>query len=155
MAAQSTAWRWYPWAVIGVLGFVAVVNGGMVWAALSTFPGVAITDSFDHSNEYDSILATAAREAALGWQVTADAPGGHARLTLADRAGHPIAHARLVGRALRPVGPDDTTMLTFREAAPGRYLADQVLRLQGQWELRVVVTDGTDTLHAAPRVLVQ
>jgi len=155
MAAQRSAWIYYPWAVVAALGVVVVVNGGMVWASLSTFPGIAIDDSFDHSNEYDRILATAAHEAKLGWQLGATAPDGHAVLTLADANGQSIGHARISGRAVRPLGPDEALPLTFRETAPGRYVADQVLSARGQWELRVVVSQDAETLHAAPRVLVR
>lgn len=155
MSAQRSAWNYYPWAVVAAFVLVFAVNGTMAWDALSTFPGVAVKDDFDHSNQYNRILATAAQEAAHGWQVTATAPGGHAALVLADKAGQPLRQVTLIGHAVRPVGPDHATPLTFREVAPGRYLADQVLTGRGQWELRVIVRRGADTLHMAPRVLVQ
>ena len=37
--AQSSGWRFFPVAIIAALGFVIVVNLGMVYVALATFPG--------------------------------------------------------------------------------------------------------------------
>ena len=155
MIAQRSAWRFYPWALVLAFAVVFAVNGGMVWAALSTFPGVAAQDVFDHSNSYDRVLAVAAKETALGWKVATVTESGHPVLTLTDRAGQKLTGAHVAGKALRPVGPDRTTMLTFREAAPGRYVADKTLAGEGQWELRVLVSHGADTLHATRRVVVR
>lgn len=155
MTAQRSAWRFYPWAMAGAFVVVFAVNGGMVWAALSTFPGVATRDVFDHSNSYDKVLAVAAAESALGWRVQAGAEAGRPVLTLTDRAGQKLARVHVAGKAMRPVGPEEATMLTFHETAPGRYVADTALAGEGQWELRLALTHGTDTLHATPRVLVR
>ena len=63
-------WRFFPWALIAALGVVVAVNIGMaVVGAAARFPGTAVDDAFDHSNDYDKVLATAEREAALGWTV--------------------------------------------------------------------------------------
>ena len=155
MIAQRSAWRFYPWALVLAFAVVFAVNGGMVWAALSTFPGVATQDVFDHSNSYDKVLAVAAAEAALGWKVQAAAESGHPVLTLTDRDGQTLTGAHVAGKALRPVGPDRATTLAFRETAPGRYVADAALAGEGQWELRVAVHRGADTLHATRRVVVR
>jgi nitrogen fixation protein FixH len=150
--APRSAWNLFPWIVVGVMGFVVLVNGGMVWQALSTFPGVAATDVFDHSNQYDEVLAMAEREAALGWTLQAQAESGAVILTLADRTGAPLAGARVAGTALRPLGPDHAAMLVFNEVAPGQYQSDAMLD-EGQWSLRLAVTKGADTLHATRRLI--
>ncbi|MDA8251062.1 MAG: FixH family protein [Rhodospirillales bacterium] len=155
MPVQRSVWRFFPWAVVGAFVVVFAVNGGMVWAALSTFPGIAATDAFDHSNHYDEVLAAAARQATLGWRVEAGTEAGRATLALTDRAGQPLVGAAIAATARRPVGPDQTTPLGFHEVAPGRYLADAALPDPGQWELRLAVTRGGATLHAAPRVVVR
>ena len=64
---SRSAWRFFPWAIIGGMLLVIAVNAGMAWSALHTFPGTAVEDAFDHSNDYDKVLNAAAREAALGW----------------------------------------------------------------------------------------
>jgi nitrogen fixation protein FixH len=153
--SQRSAWRFYPWAVVGAFVIIIAVNGVMVWSAMATFPGVATTDVFDHSNRYDDVLALAAREAALGWRIEATSEGARATLTLTDRIGRPLAGAHITATAYRPLGPDQATPLRFHELTPGRYRADPPLPAAGQWALRLAVTVGSDTLHATPRVLVR
>lgn len=152
---QRSLWRHFPWFVVLAFVIVIAVNGGMVWTALATFPGVAVYDDFDHSNHYDAVLAAAAREAALGWDVTAGEDAGHAVLRLAARDGHPLAGAQITGAAKRPLGPDEVTKLTFHESAPGRYITDAALPQAGQWQLLLTVRRGDGILHAAPRIVVR
>lgn len=155
MSAQHSAWRLYPWAVVAAMAVVVVVNGGMVWSSLATFPGIAASDAFDHSNHYDDVLAVARRQAALGWHLQAGEDAGRAVLTLADRDGQPLSGAQIVATARRPLGADQATPLSFREVAPGRYMADATLPAVGQWDLLLAVSHGSDSLHATPRLVVR
>ena len=152
---HRSAWRHFPWFVVAAFVVVIAVNGGMVWSALATFPGAAVTNDFDHSNHYDEVLAVAAREAALGWQVTAEQAQGHPVLLLAARYGTPLTQARIAAMARRPLGPDQAVKLTFHDSAPGRYVTDAALPQPGQWEMLLSITHGSSTLHAAPRVVVR
>jgi nitrogen fixation protein FixH len=154
LSAPRSAWRWFPWAMIGALGIVVVVNFGMVWAALRTFPGVAQTDVFDESNKYDAVLAEAQKEAALGWSVKAAATDARVTVSLTNRSGGALAGAQVTATALRPLGPDHTTALTFREVTPGTYHAEAALG-NGQWDLRVAISTGGKTLHTTRRVVVK
>jgi len=152
-AQPRSLWRYFPHFLIGGLAFVMVVNFGMVWTSLRTFPGVAALDVFDHSNAYDQVLAQAAREAALGWTVQTTAEAQRPVLTLTGADGQPISAASVIGEARRPLGPDMATQLVLREEGVGRYVADQPLPAVGQWELRLIVTQGAQTLHATRRIV--
>ncbi len=151
--APRSAWRFFPHAMVAGLLVVVVVNGGLVWWALTTFPGVAALDVFDHSNAYDEVLARAAREAALGWSVRSlgDAPAPI--LALDGPNGRPLTGATVMAEARRPLGPDMKTRLAFREEAPGRYVAGAALPAAGQWELRLIVARDDQTLHATRRIV--
>ncbi len=151
--SARTGWRYFPHALIAGLGVVVLVNAGMVWSALHTFPGVAALDVFDHSNAYDEVLAQAAREAALGWTVRQDGEAMAPTLALADRDGQPLAGATVGAEARRPLGPDMTTEIAFEEVAPGRYAAAAPLPAAGQWELRLTVARVGQTMHATRRVV--
>jgi nitrogen fixation protein FixH len=149
-----SAWRFFPLAVIGAMTVVVVVNVGMAWSALRTFPGIAVNDSFDHSNDYDKVLATAAHQAALGWSLHVALAGGVPVVRLADRDGHGIEGARVVAIARRPLGTEDAAELAFQPDAPGRYAAAAALTLHGQWDLLFTVSVGERHLHATRRVVV-
>lgn len=156
--AQPTrsGWRWFPWAIIASLAVVIVVNAGMMWAALSTFPGVAGRDGFDLSNHYDHVLDAAAREAALGWKVEATVDtSGQPSVTLLDRTGGPLNGAHVAATAARPLGPAMDMPLTFRASGSGHYVASQALPEKGQWDLLLSATVDGRNLTATRRVIVR
>ena len=149
------SWWWFPWAMVGSLGVVVAVNGVMVWFALGTFPGAAGSDGFDLSNHYDRVLARVEREAALGWKLSVlPSDGSHPIVIVTDRAGAALHDARIGGVAERPIGPPETTPLTFHEAAAGRYVADVALGMPGQWELQLSVNADGHAIAATRRIVV-
>jgi nitrogen fixation protein FixH len=147
---DTTVWRWFPVGMIGAMGIVFAANGVMVYDALHSFPGAAGSDGFDLSNRYDHVLATAQQQAALGWQIEADVTATHQpSLLLADRNGVPLAATAIDATAERPIGPPDTTALTFRPVGNGRYQAETSL-FSGQWDIMLTVhADGR--LYSATR----
>ena len=152
---RRSAWQWFPWALVASLGVVVAVNIVMVSFALHTFPGQAGSDGFDLSNHYDQVLAKVQQEAALGWDVRL-LPGdaGHPVLVLTDRAGAPLGDARVQGIAERPLGPPETTPLVFRDAGPGRYVADAPLTMPGQWDVEISATAQGHTIATTKRIVI-
>ncbi|MDE2005671.1 MAG: FixH family protein [Rhodospirillales bacterium] len=133
-----TAWDWFPWAIWISLLVVIVVNAGMIWAALSTFPGSAGEDGFDASNSYNTALRAAARAEALGWHIALDLHAGNRpELALSGPAGTPLPGAAVTTSAERPVGPPERRALVWHPAAPGHYVSDPLPR--GRWILRIAV----------------
>jgi nitrogen fixation protein FixH len=152
---DRTSYRWFPHALFVSMGVVFAVNGYFIYAAVNSFPGAAGTDGFDLSNGYDKVLATAAKQAALGWQVeSAVDDAGHALLRLTDKAGAPLSDAVIDAHAERPLGPPESTVLTFRALDGVRYQADAPLAF-GQWDIMLAVTSGGDRYTATRRVLVK
>jgi nitrogen fixation protein FixH len=154
--AAASRWRWFPWALIGGLGIVMAVNGYMIATALRTFPGVAGRDGFDLSNDYNHLLAAAARQAALGWKVEAGTDHtGHATLVLTDRTGTGLTGADISATAERPLGPRERTPLEFHAAGAGHYVAADVLPQKGQWDLLLTVSIAGRTMDATRRVILR
>ncbi len=153
--ARRSTWRWFPWAVALSLLVVIIVNVGMMWAALSTFPGTAGADGFDLSNHYDHVLDQVAQQAALGWTVQASVDAeAHPRITLTDRAGAPLEGARIQARAERPIGSAEATVLTFRISDDRTYRAVQALSRPGQWDLLISADVEGRTVNTTRRVIV-
>jgi len=152
-----SAWRYYPHAVIVSLAVVVAVNAGMVYVALQTFPGAAGGDEgFALSNHYDTVLAQAQQEAALGWTVAAETDNaGRPVVTLAERDGAPLHGAAVEAIAERPLGAPRTRQLAFHETATGRYEADAMLPMQGQWELTLTASSDGQTMAVTRRVIVR
>jgi nitrogen fixation protein FixH len=153
---RRTPWRWFPWWIIGSMLLVVAVNGGLIYFALSTFPGQAGHDGFDLSNHYDQVIAAAQRQAQLGWsvRVAVDA-AAHPELVLTDHTGAPLSGAQLAASAERPLGPSEATTLQFQEVAQGHYVAVASLPEIGQWDLLLTVTAGGEHYSTTQRVVVR
>ena len=150
-----STWRWFPWVVALSLLVVIAVNGGMMWAALSTFPGTAGADGFDLSNHYDHVLDRVAQQAALGWTVQASVDAeAHPRIALTDRTGAALVGVHIQARAERPIGPAEATVLTFQASGDGGYRAVQALPVRGQWELLISASVDGRTVTTTRRVIV-
>ncbi len=152
---NKTAWRWFPAGMIAAMAVVFAINGTMIYDAVTTFPGQAGQDGFDLSNEYQRVLATARQQAALGWQVEAGVTAARTPvLRLTGRNGTPLQDVAIDARAERPVGPEDTTVLTFRAKGDGRFLADTTL-FSGQWDILLRVRADGHAYSATRRVVVK
>ena len=152
---RRSLWRYFPLAIVGGLGLVVVVNAGMVYAALHSFPGKAGDEDFALSNRYDAVLEREQQEIALGWTVVARTDvGGVPEITLADRDGSPLRGAVVAATAERPLGAPERRALVFHEAEHGRYVADASLPEAGQWELTVSASFGGRDIAATRRVIV-
>ena len=152
---RNSPWRWFPLALMAGLGAVVLINAGMVFAALKSFPGKAGSQDFALSNRYDAVLQRSEHDAALGWAVHASIDKARVPVVvLTQRDGTPLQGALLEGAAGRPLGPAETQHLTFHELAAGRYVADAVLPEQGQWELTLSASAGGNQIAATRRIVV-
>jgi nitrogen fixation protein FixH len=148
---DRTHWRWFPHWMIAAMALVFAVNGLMIYDAISTFPGQAGQDGFDLSNQYQRVLAAAEQQAALGWHVETTATAVP-ELQLTARDGTPLAPTAIEARVERPVGPPETTTLTFHQVTGARFQADSALS-PGQWDLMLVVR-AEDRVYSATRRLI-
>ena len=130
-----SAWDWFPWVVAASLAVVILINAGMIWAALATFPGQAGPDGYDLSNDYNRVLRAAARQRALGWHVALRLDAAD-RLTLrlAGPDGRPLVATVATVEAERPVGPRQVHRFALIPLAQGHYRAARPLP-RGQWQV--------------------
>jgi nitrogen fixation protein FixH len=152
---KTNAYRWFPHGLIVAMVFAFLINATMVYLAVQGFPGVAGTDGFNLSRDYDTVMASSAKQATLGWQVEAsldDARYPVFRLT--DRAGAPLPGARLDAHAERPLGPPESTVLAFHALDPAHYQADTALA-PGQWDVLATVTSGESRYTTTRRLIVK
>jgi nitrogen fixation protein FixH len=152
---KRSLWRFFPLAIVAGLGIVVVVNAGMVYAALHSFPGQAGNEGFQLSNHYDAVLEREQREAALGWTVVVRTDtAGRPEVRLSDRDGAPLRGASVAASAERPLGAPETRSLNFRESDSGHYVADTALPTAGQWEVTLSASFGGHDIAATRRVIV-
>ena len=154
MSAQGfdpTRSRWIPWAFVGGMGLVVVVNAVMVWFALSTFTGVSTPRAYDRGRTYNDVLAEAARQDALGWQVRVKLDGGIVSVEIRDPANAPV-HGDLLGALHRPLNRE-AVPLHFLETGPGRFTAEAANLPAGQWEARLTLHNAAGRMDVRHRVI--
>jgi nitrogen fixation protein FixH len=130
--------NWIPWAFVGGMALVVVVNLVLIYAALSTFTGVTTGKSYDRGRSYNQVLAEAARQDALGWTTQVALEGRVLSVIARDRDGLPLG-GRVEGVLIRPLEGAELR-LDFATAGPGRFIAFAELPAAGQWEARLTLT---------------
>ncbi|MGK7864795.1 FixH family protein [Falsiroseomonas sp. E2-1-a4] len=145
--------RWIPWVFVGGMLLVVVVNGGLIYAALSSFTGLTTGKAFDRGRTYNQVIQEAARQEALGWQARVTFQAGAVSVAVVDRQGQPVAGV-LEGHLQRPL--DGTQVpLAFRQGGAGRFVAPAEPPLPGQWEARLVLRGaGGSVLEIRQRLIV-
>jgi nitrogen fixation protein FixH len=126
---------WIPWIFVGGMFLVVVVNGGLIFAALSTFTGVTVGRSFDRGRTYNHVLQAAARQEALGWQAAVRWDEGLLHVSMRNREGLPV-DGEWDGVLLRPLQGLEHP-LDFRAAGRATSLAEAQPELPGLWEARL------------------
>jgi nitrogen fixation protein FixH len=99
---------------------VFAVNGFFIYKALSTAPGEESGASYEAGLHYNSILAEARVQNALGWRHRISLDSRALRLSVQDAAGNPVTRLALVAEIERPAG-SDRARLALEETSDGIY----------------------------------
>jgi nitrogen fixation protein FixH len=142
-AREARRSAWIPWVFVGGMGVVVAVNAVFVWLSLSTFTGTTVPRAFERGRHYDLVLAEAARQAALGWQVEVALSGSRVIVTARDAEGRPLT-AAVEGALHRPL-QDLSVPVGFQAVGGGRWAGAADIPLPGQWEARItlIAPDGS------------
>ncbi|WDF73297.1 FixH family protein [Novosphingobium sp. KACC 22771] len=137
---RFTGWH-MTMILVAFFGIVIVVNVYMATLASRSFSGVVVDNSYVASQHYNTWLDEAAKEKALGWQVSALRQGdGRVAVSLIGDA-RP-QNAVLGGEAWHPLGQQADRTVSFRKAGDGRWISIDPLP-EGRWRLRLKL-DGED-----------
>jgi len=126
-----------------VVAFFAViigVNAVFAWLAIDTHPGSQEADAYRHGLAYNDTLDRAARQRALGWQVSIEVVDGRELVVIATgRDGLPLAGLAAAATLRRPARSDGDRTLALVERGRGRYVAAPGDIADGQWDVEVVL----------------
>ncbi|NNU78963.1 FixH family protein [Halovulum dunhuangense] len=96
-------------------GVILAANLSLLWAALGSFPGLEVANSYVASQSFD---ADRRAQAALGWTAQLDHRGDMIRLELAGPDGTPVTPVALTGKLGRATFAGQDQALAFaREGA--------------------------------------
>lgn len=114
---------------------IFVVNGIMIYQALSTFGGLDTPDAYRKGLAYNQTIAREAAQSLAGWQDKVEVLQAPKRLRvqLHDRSGSAVAGKRLVATVARPATDRFDLTLTLGELAAGIYEASLPAALEGAW----------------------
>lgn len=125
---------------LGAFGVIIVANMALVFAAIGSFPGLEVKNTYVASQSFDAERAAHAR---LSWSVKTTYADGILTLIMIDKAGNPAPVGHLdatIGRATHANA--DVTLAFIQSESP--YSTTLPLDA-GKWELRLKAkaTDGT------------
>jgi len=137
MSARFTG-RHMAALMIGGFGIVIAVNLVMAHAAISTFGGVVVENSYVASQHFNRWLDEAEKEKTLGWDIRlARDPAGKVRITVLGAPDGALVHAV----ARHPLGRLPDTILQFESDGRGGYVSTAPLPA-GRWAIRVEIICG-------------
>ncbi|MEQ9349035.1 MAG: FixH family protein, partial [Alphaproteobacteria bacterium] len=137
---------------------IFLANGAFIWLALDTWSGLTSDESYAEGLAYNDTLRQAETQAALGWQVGTDVrplDGGHMaiELELRDRDGSVLRGLTLEGRLTRPTAAGLDQALAFVAVGDGRWRAELVAPVAGQWDLEVEVARDDQVFRLRQRIM--
>ena len=153
--------RWIPWTFVAAFAVILFANSCLVYFALSTWKGVGVEGAYERGLAYNDVLAAAERHDALGWRVDfaftpagAGTRSGRLVLDLHDRDGLTLGGATVDANLTRPLESLAPIALDLAERGEGRFEAAIVAPRAGQWDAKLVVRRGADTLEKTWRLFV-
>lgn len=150
---------WVPFAFAAFCLVVLAANGTLIAIAVATWPGLETTDAFRKGLAYNTALATAREQEALGWRgelvFAPTRPGrGRLELELSDAAGRPIERAQVRAAFSRPAQAGHDFMVALSRHGGGVYALETAFPLAGAWDVRLLAEDNADRFGLAGRIMV-
>ena len=146
---RGKGWYW-PLVVIGLLVGGAGANVGFMLVATGDASFAVEPDYYRKALDWDRTMAQEARNAELGWSVSARLEragrADDARLVarVTDRAGAPVGGARVAVEAFASARASQIVSATLDPRGDGIYATSLPSGRPGLWELRLRVTRGAE-----------
>jgi nitrogen fixation protein FixH len=143
--------------LIGFFAVVALANGIMIRAAVTSFGGVETASSYQAGLAFTREAAAARAQDERQWQVKAAVrrAGGATLVEIdaRDAAGQPIAGLQASAQLAHPTDRRADQALTLSEPTPGRFRGTAG-PIAGQWDLVIELSrDGTRLFRSRNRVI--
>ncbi len=127
-------------------GVVIAVNLLMARFAIGTFGGTVVDNSYVASQNFNSWLAQARSEAALGWRVVVSRDAeGRVMVVATGAQGQPLSDAIVTAVARHPLGRRPEQAMAFAQAGTG-FRSTAPLGA-GRWQLLVIVRHGGQAMR--------
>ena len=135
------------WHMAGIVflffGTIIGVNVVMAFAAVGTFPGLIVENSYVSSQHYNELLEAARRQDLAGWRHKLSVGAGVLSFSLSTSAGSPAEGLSVTAYAGRPSTTREDRSLAFVSLSAGRYEATEALP-PGRWEIDIEASRGAE-----------
>jgi len=135
------------WHMAGVVflffGTIIGVNVVMAFAAVGTFPGLVVKNSYVSSQHYNELLEAARQQDSAGWRDALSAENGVLSFSLATSAGNAAEGLTVTAHVGRPSTTQEDHALAFQPSSDGRYQATEALPA-GLWEVDIEASRGAE-----------
>jgi len=136
-ARKFTGWHMFA-ILLAFFGVVVSVNMVMATAAMRTFSGTVVDNSYVASQHFNTWLADARAQERLGWTTHLGIDESrHVTVALSDR-GAPLAGAEIEAVARHPLGRAPDVPLHFQAGRAGAYVSQGALPA-GRWLVQIEV----------------
>jgi nitrogen fixation protein FixH len=137
---------WHMLAIVfAFFGTIIAVNFVMAFAAMGTFPGLVVENSYVASQHYDELLAKARLQDEAGWRFDLTAEDGVIRVSLAQEGATPLRGLSVLARVGRPSTTQEDRIFDLVPAGDGAYAASEPLP-PGVWEVDLEAGLGSEVL---------
>lgn len=154
---MKRGWQW-PVGIAAILMIVVVADVTVAIVASRDEAFAVEPDYYKKAVHFDDEMALRAESMRLGWQtfpaLRLGRPGapGNVSLEVRDSVGRPITGARVQLLAMHNARASHQIEAALAELGDGRYDAPLDAERPGEWELRFLVTRGTDRFAVSERI---
>lgn len=136
--------------LIGMILFFGVIiaaNMAMLTAALNSWGGLVVKNSYVASQRFGQDVAAAEAQSIQSWRLEIAHPsaGGPLTLSVLDEAGAPLSGLNVTLLVGRPTHEREDQVLALTAAGPGLYRAEEALA-PGTWRAEVVAAEAAGGL---------
>ncbi len=139
--------RFIPMYFVMFFCFLFVVDGTMVYLAVSSHRGVVNENAYEAGLKYNQVLKEAEAQEKSGWSSNiALQKDGKISVALSDAEGTVLTAVDVTGRVVRPTqdGYDFDLVFKSQKSDTGIYIAEADFPLSGSWEILIrAEKDGT------------
>jgi nitrogen fixation protein FixH len=144
--------NFWPVAIVGVLGVTVLANGVLLYEATRGDATAYESDYYRKAVLWDSTVAQAGRNAALGWRLSGSFdPSGRISVRLVDRAGAPVDRATVSLEGFAIAHGTGDFRATMAEGTDHRYDSTVPLAHGGLHEVRFTAVRGAERFTATLR----
>jgi nitrogen fixation protein FixH len=141
---------------LAFFGTVFVVNGALIYEAVSTHTGLVANEPYRKGLAYNARIGADERQARLGWTETLEVGGdGHVTFALAEPDGRAVQGLKVEGVLGRPATNRQDIKLALIEREPGRYEVQAGSIAAGNWLIALEAREqvGADPVYRMRRRL--